>query len=568
MERKWWMEAVGYQIYPKSFFDSNGDGIGDLKGITMKLDYLSMLGVNLLWICPFYTSPMDDNGYDVSDFYDVAEEFGSLDDVRELIREAHARGIKIIADLVLNHTSDEHPWFIESRQSTNNPYRDFYIWAKPRHNSLGEEIEPTNWASFFGGSCWQKDATTDEYYMKIFSKKMPDLNWKNAGLRREIYKMTEWWIDLGIDGFRIDAVSHLAKSDFSDSTMSTYETYKPDWGKYSNLEQVHEYLREMNREVFFKHDVVTIGEVGGGALVESGILYSGFDRNELDMVFNFDHNWCNNVWNGATSIDDIWINLPCLKENFKKWQHGLYGNAWSPLYWLNHDHPRVVSHYGSMRYQIKSAKMLGTALHMMWGTPFVYNGEEIGMTNVDFRSIGDFHDISVHTQYNINVVKNGQDEMEFIRDFALRSRDNARGPMQWDDSAHAGFTMGKPWFQVNDNHKTINVASQVNNPDSIFHHYRKLIALRRNSVYKDVVVYGDYQPVLEKDEYVYSYTRTHLGQKILVICNFFEYNVMVAFEGWKADKIVLSNYDDSSMNLCDLRLRPYEAVVYEVSASK
>jgi len=560
------MEAVGYQIYPKSFYDSNGDGIGDIRGITMKLDYLSELGVNLLWICPFYTSPMDDNGYDVSDFYNVAPEFGTLEDIKELIRQAHERGIRIIADLVLNHTSDEHPWFVESRQSTHNRYRDYYIWAKPRTDSSGREIEPTNWASFFGGSCWEKDPSTNEYYMKIFSKKMPDLNWKNPWLRVDMHRMATWWIDLGIDGFRIDAVSHLAKSDLTDSTMNTYEKYKPDWGRYSNLDQVHEYLKEMNKEVFSKHDIVTIGEVGGGALVESGIRYSGFDRDELDMVFNFDHNWCNNTWGGAKSIEDVKTNLLCLKENFKKWQHGLFGKAWSPLYWLNHDHPRVLSHYGSLRHHKKSAKMLATALHMMWGTPFVYNGEEIGMTNVDFRTIDDFKDVSVHTQYKINVLQHGADEEAFIRDFALRSRDNARGPMQWDRSKNAGFSSGEPWFKVNENYETINAADQRADPSSVFHHYRTLIALRRMSPYKDIIVYGDYEPVLKSHEQVYGYTRSFSGQKILVICNFFEYNVTAAIEGLAVKKIILSNYDDSSTTLHALHLRPFEAVVYETTS--
>ncbi|ERJ13057.1 glycoside hydrolase family 13 protein [Haloplasma contractile] len=555
MERKWWMEAIGYQIYPKSFNDTNGDGIGDIKGVTEKLDYLNNLGINMVWLCPFYKSPMDDNGYDVSDYYDVDPMFGNLDELKELISEAHKRGIKIVADLVLNHTSDEHEWFVEARKSKDNKYRDYYIWADGRIDEKGNEIEPTNWASFFGGSCWKKDEQTGQYFMKIFSNKMPDLNWKNEALRKEMYKMANWWLDLGIDGFRVDAVAHLSKSEFVDSEMKA-NPYACDWGKFSNLPKAHDYLQEFYKEVLKDRDVMTVGEVGGGATCMDALKYSGYDQNEFNMVFNFDHNWSHNE-DGTTNVKN-------LKEIFNKWQTGTFGKGWNPLYWLNHDHPRVLSHYGNTgEYRNESAKMLATALYFMWGTPFIYNGEEIGMTNYPFETLEDFNDVAIKNQYEY-AKKEGLSEREYVKKVKNGSRDNARTPMQWSNKLNAGFTDGEPWFHVNPNYKTVNVESQLKDPNSILNYYKQVTHLRRHGDYKNIIVYGSYRLIDRKNKFVYSYIREYNKKKLLVITNFTDKLVKVSYK-YQMVKKVLSNYNNAKIE--DLRnhiLRPYEALVLEI----
>lgn len=564
MKKKWWMEAVGYQIYPRSFYDSNGDGIGDINGVIRKLDYLKDLGINMIWLCPFYKSPMDDNGYDVSDYFDIAKEYGTLEDVKNLIREAHDRDIKVVADLVLNHTSDEHPWFIESRKSKDNPYRDYYIWKPGKIDENGLEVEPTNWASFFGGSAWRKNELTNEYYMKIFSNKMPDLNWKNENLREEIYKMTTWWIDTGIDGFRVDAVSHIARDNsFSDSKKENDEKYVGDWNKFSNLPKVHDHLKELNEKVLSKYDVMTVGEVGGDATVEDALKYAGFDSDEFNMVFNFSHNWCNNG-HDAKNYDEIETDLIKLKKALSKWQEGLYSKAWNPLYWLNHDHPRVASMYGNIKeYHNKSCKMLCNSLYFMWGTPFIYNGEEIGMTNYPFTKIEEFNDVAIHNQYNI-LKAEGKNTEEFLTSIALRSRDNARTPMQWNKGENAGFTSGKPWMKVNPNKTKINVEDQLKDDDSILSHYKKVIELRKNREYKDVIVYGDYKLLDKDNETVYSYLRSYNDKKILVISNFFDVETTLNIDNLYPKKIIISNYSDSSSDLSELTLRPFESIIFEV----
>ncbi|MDB8551462.1 glycoside hydrolase family 13 protein [Turicibacter sanguinis] len=565
LDRKWWKEAVGYQIYPKSFCDSNGDGIGDINGITSKLDYLNELGVNLLWLCPIYKSPMDDNGYDVSDYYDIAKEFGTMEDFKTLLSEAKKREIKIVMDLVLNHTSDEHPWFIEARQSTDNPYRDYYIWQKGKINEAGEEIEPTNWASFFTPSCWEKDEQTGEYFMHIFSKKMPDLNWANENMRKKLFEMVKWWLDLGIDGFRVDAVAHIDRDfTFTDSTLKGNGKYVEDWSKFSNLPKVHDYLKELNREVLSKYDIFTVGEVGGGADVLEALKYAGEDSNELNMVFTFDHCWLNS---GFDSLDEKWngnTDLVELKKVFKKWQTGLYSKAWNPLYWLNHDHPRVMSQYGDpTHYHKESGKMLATSLLMMWGTPFLYNGEEIGMTNANYTNFEDYRDVSTIEKIN-RLLQDGYPEDLIRRYIGVTSRDNARTPMQWNSSENAGFTSGEPWIKVNSNYATINVEAQLNDEDSIFNHYKKLIHLRRYSEYKDVIVYGDYELLSENHPNVYAYTRTLDHQKLLIVSNFFAKPAIACLKQLRAKQIILSNYEDSSLSLDCLMLRPFESIVFEL----
>lgn len=566
-ERKWWKEGVGYQIYPKSFCDSNGDGIGDLKGIISKLDYLAYLGINIIWLCPVYQSPMDDNGYDVSDYYQIAQEFGTIEEFKELLEEAKKRDIKIVMDLVLNHTSDEHPWFVEARKSVDSPYRDYYIWQKGKVDEWGNEIEPTNWASFFTPSCWEKDEVTNEYYMHIFSRKMPDLNWSNDKMRESLYEMVTWWLDLGIDGFRVDAVAHLDRDfTFSDSKIYSHGKYKEDWSKFSNLPRVHTYLKELNEKVLSKYDIFTVGEVGGGAGVEDALKYAATQSQELDMVFTFDHCWLNK---GFDSLDEKWsnrTNLIELKQVFKKWQSGLYEKAWNPLYWLNHDHPRVMSQYGEpVHYHKESGKMLATTLLMMWGTPFIYNGEEIGMINANYNQLEDYRDVSTLEKIQRLKEENYPDEL-IKRYINVTSRDNARTPMQWNDEENAGFTTGTPWIKVNQNYQYINVKNQVEDPDSILQHYRQLIELRRFSSYKDVIVYGDYTLLNEHHPNVYAYLRTYENKKLLVVSNFFEQPAIICLTKWTAKKILLSNYKDSSTQLGCLSLRPYESIVFEIES--
>ena len=563
LERKWWKEAIGYQIYLRSFYDSNGDGIGDINGIIEKLDYLKDLGVDLLWICPFYKSPMDDNGYDVSDFYDISPDYGTMDDAKRLISEAKKRGIRIIADLVMNQTSDEHEWFMESRKSVDNPYRDYYIWQKGKIVD-GKEVEPTNWASFFGGSCWKKDEITGEYYMKIFSEKMPDLNWANPNVRKSMFDMAKFWLDLGIDGFRVDAVAHIARSKtFEDSTMESNDKYKPDWRKFSNLPELHDYLKEFNQAVLKDYDVMTVGEVGGGALPMEAIDYAGLNRDELNMVFNFDHNWCNNVWNLRDPNEKVVTNLPHLKDMFEKWQTNLYGKAWNPIYWLNHDQPRVMSQYGNVEKRVLSGSMLATALYFMWGTPFIYQGEEIGMTNYPFKTIEDFNDVSVKNSYHLACVEGNEDKDRYIGFTAHRSRDNARTPVQWKNAPYGGFSNVVPWFHVNPNYPTINVEDEMKDPNSLWHYYKKVLNLRKNSSYKDTFVYGTYKQILRDDEEIYGYVREN-KDTILVITNFFDITKTVSVDGFSVEEVLLSNYESEDVNLESLTLRPYESLVLKV----
>ena len=556
--KKWWMESFGYQIYVRSYYDSNNDGIGDLKGITEKLDYLHDLGVNLIWLCPFYDSPMDDNGYDVRNYYEVSSDYGTIEDFKALIDKAHKLGIKVIIDLVLNHTSDENNWFIESRKSVDNKYRNYYIWAKGQGDN-----PPTNWPSFFGGSAWKKDDATNEYYLKIFSEKMPDLNWEYKPLREEMAKMANWWINLGCDGFRVDATSHLAKAPLED-----VKDGENPFGKFSNLERLHDHIRFMNEEVFSKHDIMTVGEVGGCATVDDALKYTLKDRHELDMVFNFDHNWSNGAW-GASDPDELYLDLINLKEIFNKWQLGLYGKSWNALYWLNHDHPRIISHYGDpINYFKESGKMLATALYFMWGTPFIYNGEEIGMTNPDYKSINDFKDVSTLNAYNNEKNNPGFSEEKFIRKTTIMCRDNARTIMQWNSGDYAGFSSVKPWNIITSNYPKINVENELNDQDSILNYYKKVISLRTKSSYKDVIVYGTYQQILEKHPDLYAYIRSDDKKKLLVITNFRNKIVKINKLEYNIINVLLSNYNKS--NLTEENglyvFEPYEAIVVEISS--
>ncbi len=536
--------------------DSNGDGIGDLRGIIQKLDYIKDLGIDIIWLSPVYKSPNDDNGYDISDYRDIMEEFGTLEDFHLLLKEAHNRNIKVIMDLVLNHTSDEHQWFMESRKSADNKYRDYYIWRKGKNGQ-----PPNNWGSIFGGSAWEYDKNTDMYYLHLFSRKQPDLNWENEKVREEIYDMVRWWLDKGVDGFRIDAACLISKHlDFPDGIVKGNTLYGDFVPYVFNRPRVQEFLKEMNREVFSKHDIVTVGETPLVDIQEA-LKYSGEDSRELDMVFHFEHV---DLGHGE---DGKWSNLPLhlkdIKRIFTYWQKGLENKGWDPLFWGNHDQPRSVSTFGNDKiYWKESAKMLVTCLHMMRGTPFIYQGDEIGMTNVAFDSIEEYNDIETINAYNELVYKKGRDPQKLMEAVHARSRDNARTPMQWDGTENAGFTKGKPWIKLNPNYKWINAASQIEDEDSILNYYKRIIKMRKQY---PVMIYGSYNIILEENEQIYAYTRTLDKEKLLVICNFSEKEALLELPDeidTGSKKILISNYKVDCHNLAKLLLKPYETRVY------
>lgn len=563
MDKKWWMSAVGYQIYPRSFLDTNHDGIGDLRGIIEKLDYIQEMGFNLIWIGPFYKSPMDDNGYDVSDFYRVDPLFGTLDDVKRLIHEAHQRQIKVILDLVLNHTSDEHPWFIESRSSLTNPKRDYYIWRKGKVNQQGQLCPPNNWGSFFEGSAWHYDQTTQEHYMKIFSDKMPDLNWTCVAMREDLYKMSNWWLDLGIDGFRVDAIAHLARDrTFRDSKMPLNGAQvAADWTKFSNRPELFGYLKEFHAKVLQGRDVMTIGEVGGGASLDTAIRYVGSKEHPLDMVFNFDTCWKNNIFgNERLKDEDIVIDVVDLKETFDVWIQGMKGKGWMPQYWLNHDHPRVISQYGDpIHYHRESGTLLGTILLTLPGTPFVYNGEEIGMTNVDYQDLNDFNDVWVKNYYKQAIQRLSINQI--LTHLRRTSRTNARTPMQWNDEAYAGFSTVKPQQKIIGNYQLINVKKQQAEPDSILNAYRTLIQLRTKSKYKEVLVFGDFELIDPLHPQLFAYRRSLDKQHLLILCNFSRLACDVAWP-FSITGVLYHNYPDLDLKK-QVHLRPYEALIIQ-----
>ncbi|NEW09510.1 alpha-glucosidase [Paenibacillus sp. SYP-B3998] len=559
MERIWWKESVIYQIYPRSFMDSNGDGMGDLKGIISKLDYLNELGVDVVWLSPVYKSPNDDNGYDISDYQGIMEEFGTLEDWEQLLNGLHDRNMKLIMDLVVNHSSDEHPWFIESRSSKNNPYRDYYIWK------MGENgKEPNNWSSFFSGSAWQYDEQTEEYFLHLFSKKQPDLNWENPKLRQEIYSMMKWWLDKGIDGFRMDVINLISKVEgLPDAPSENEHTYVFGGQYFMNGPRIHEFLQEMNEHVLSKYDIMTVGEAPG-VTTEEAALYVGEDRAELNMVFQFE---LMDVDSGPGGKWDIapW-KLTDFKRIMTKWQLGLQGKGWNSLYLNNHDQPRMVSRFGNdTDYRVESAKMLATFLHTLQGTPYIYQGEEIGMTNVKFDSINDYQDIETLNMYDERVNQDGANSQDVMESIYSKGRDNARTPMQWDSSLHGGFTQGNPWLAVNPNYPEINAAQALADPNSIFHYYKKLIQLRKQH---PILVYGDYAPLLESNERIYAYNRTLGNEQLLIVLNFFESEVDFELPSdVSIDKhtLLISNYDipeDERINR--FTLRPYEARVYQI----
>ena len=539
MERQWWHSSVVYQICPRSFKDSNGDGIGDINGIREKLDYLKELGIDVIWLSPVYKSPNDDNGYDISDYYDIMDEFGTMEDMDNLLKEANERGIKILMDLVVNHTSDEHKWFIEAKKSKDNEYRDYYIW---RDSVDGNE--PNDLGSTFSGSAWQYDETTGQYYLHLFSKKQPDLNWENGKVRNEVYKMMNFWVDKGIGGFRMDVIDLIGKV--------------PDEMITGNGPKLHEYLQEMNKAALEGKDLLTVGETWG-ATPDVAKLYSNPERKELSMVFQFEHIGLDQI-EGKEKWDVKSLELLDLKKVLSKWQTELEGQGWNSLFWNNHDLPRIVSRWGNDKeYRIESAKMLATLLHGMKGTPYIYQGEELGMTNVRFDDINDYNDIESLNMYKDRLSK-GYSHNEIMESIYAKGRDNARTPMQWDDSENAGFTTGTPWLAVNKNYDKINAKQCLQDENSIFNHYKKLIDIRKNN---DTIIYGDYKLLCEDDENIFAYVRELNGDKILVVCNFYDKDVEFKFEGdFNYSKVLLSNYNDSSKMIEKLKLRPYEAVMY------
>ena len=552
MEKKWWKESVVYQIYPKSFKDSNGDGIGDIRGIIQKLDYLKELGVNVLWISPMLESPQDDNGYDISDYRRIYKEYGTMEDYEELLSEAHKRDIRILMDLVVNHTSDEHNWFVESRKSKDNPYRDYYIWKDPVNGK-----EPNNWGGAFGGSAWEYDPQTQMYYLHLFSKKQPDLNWENEKVRQEVYDMMTFWCEKGIDGFRMDVISMISKDQaFPDGEMNN--SLYGDFGPYCvHGPRVHEFLQEMNREVLSRYDIMTVGETSG-VTIEEAQKYAGEAGKELNMVFQFEH-----VDNGSGDYGK-WTTEKYDFKEFKrimiKWQEELQGKAWNSLFLGNHDQPRSVSRFGNDNpaYRETSAKMLATCLHMMQGTPYVYQGEELGMTNVYFDKLEDYRDIE-SINFFTELTEAGLMTPEYMmKCLMLRSRDNARTPMQWDDSAQAGFTDGESWIKVNPNYKEINAAQQLEDPNSIFHYYQKLIRLRKE---KDIIVYGEFEPIYRDDEQIFAYIRRQKQEKLLTVCNFSDKNAgMEIPEEFKGAECLITNLDRTVFE-GRIVLKPYEAFV-------
>ena len=547
----WWRTATVYQIYPRSFADADADGVGDLRGVISRLDHLVALGVGALWLSPVYPSPQDDNGYDISDYYDIDPMFGTLDDFDELLREAHARGIRVVMDLVVNHTSDEHPWFVESRDP-GSPKRDWYWWRP----------SPNNWGSRFSGPAWELDDRSGEYYLHIFSRKQPDLNWENADLRREIHRMMRWWLDRGVDGFRMDVINFISKPvDLPDAHLADGALYGDAEALYTNGPRLHDFLQEMRREVFAGREAVllTVGETPGTSVDEARLLTDP-SRGELDMVFQFDHV---EIDQGRDKWDARPLDLVALKRTFERWQVGLSDTGWNSLYWNNHDQPRVVSRWGDdMTYREESSKLLATVLHLHRGTPYVFQGEEIGMTNTRFRSIDDFADIQSRNYYTEAVTRRGEPAEVVLDALRARSRDNGRTPMQWDDTENAGFSAGTPWLRTNPNFVRINVAAQLHDPGSVFAHYRALIALRRK---EPLVTDGVFTLLLPDDPTIYAFTRTQAERGLLVLANFSSDAVVVpdgAVADWWGSRLVIGNYPDTPPTLrSPIRLRPWEAVV-------
>lgn len=554
---EWWRKAVVYQIYPKSFNDTTGNGVGDIQGIIDKLDYLKTLGIDVIWLTPIYSSPQKDNGYDISDYYSIHEEYGTMEDFDRLLKEAHSRDIKVIMDIVVNHTSTEHHWFKESAKAKDNPYRDFYIWKDPVDGK-----EPTNWVSKFGGTAWKLDEKTGQYYLHLFDVTQADLNWENEEVRKNVYKMMEFWFDKGVDGFRLDVINLISKDQ---EFPNDDGTVPPGDGRkfYTDGPRVHEYMQEMNEKVFSKYDAMTVGEMSSTS-IDHCIKYTNPARNELSMTFNFHHLKVDYPNGEKWALGEI--DFQALKEILSTWQVEMHnGGGWNALFWCNHDQPRVVSRYGNDgEYHKESAKMLATLIHMMQGTPYIYQGEEFGMTDPKFENISQYRDVETLNYYEI-MKDQGVAEQEIMEIIKRKSRDNSRTPVQWDDSLHAGFTTGSPWIGIPANYQTINAMAALEDKSSIFYHYQKLIQLRKDY---DIITFGDYELIDEDHEQLFTYVRRYKNETLLVINNFYEEKVVFELSKElrkKNRRVLVSNYDNPNISSDSFTLRPYESVVYYFS---
>ena len=554
MNKLWWKEAVAYQIYPRSFMDSNGDGIGDIQGIIAKLDYLKELGIDVIWVCPMFKSPNDDNGYDISDYQKIMDEFGTMADFDQLLQEVHDRGMKLILDLVINHTSDEHPWFIESRSSKEHPKRDWYIW---RDGKNGEE--PNNWESIFGGSAWEYDEKTNQYFLHIFSRKQPDLNWENPEVRNSLYEMINWWLDKGIDGFRVDAISHIKKEPgLKDMPNPDDLKYVSSFDKHMNVKGIHTFLKELKEETFAKYDIMTVGEANGVS-VDDIDLWVDEKQGKFNMVFQFEHL---NLWDAE--LKKV-LNIIELKNVLSRWQKGLEGMGWNALFIENHDKARVVSTWGNdQEFWQESAKAFAAMYFLMQGTPFVYQGQEIGMTNVKFESIDDYDDVATKNLYHLKTAA-GVPHEEIMRIIWASSRDNSRTPMQWSAEQNAGFSTGTPWMKVNPNYSEINVADQEKNPDSVLNFYKKMIQLKKAN---EVFTYGMYELLLAEDPQIFVYTRTLSQDRVIVMANLSERPASIS-EGigivFDHKNLLLKNYEIEKHEPTErITLKPYETRVYRL----
>lgn len=553
MKRVWWKEAVAYQVYPRSFNDSNNDGIGDLRGIIEKLDYIKNLGIDVIWVSPFYKSPNDDNGYDISDYKAIMDEFGTMDDFDELLNEVHKKNMKLIVDLVINHTSDEHPWFIESRSSKENPKRDWYIWRDGKNDK-----EPNNWESIFGGSAWVKDDKTDQYYLHLFTKKQPDLNWENEDMRLSIYDMMNWWLDKGIDGFRVDAISHINKEKgLLDMPNPDNLKYVSSFDKHMNVDGIHKYLKDIKENTYGKYDVMTVGEANG-VTPEDAHLWVSEDKGKFDMVFQFEHL---DLWNNNM---DKSLDLVKFKNVLSKWQYNLHNIGWNALFIENHDIPRIVSMLGNdTKYWYESATCLALMYFMQEGTPFIYQGQEIGMTNVEFENIEDYNDIKTKNNYYLGL-ESGETHEHLIKRAWRLSRDNSRTPMQWNDSDYGGFSKTKPWININPNYKTINVEKQLNNENSILNFYKNMIKIRKSN---EVLIYGEYKLILEEDKNIYAYKRVLGEAEFVVITNMSDENILYNYENLelKYNNLIISNLNvEKHITINKFELKPWECRMYKI----
>lgn len=556
-ETEWWKKSIVYQVYPKSFRDSDGDGFGDLNGLTEKLPYLKKLGIDVIWLNPIYQSPQVDNGYDISDYRKIEPTLGTMEDFDRLLLEAHKTGIKIILDLVVNHTSDKHFWFEEAKKSKENPYHDYYIWK--------DEV-PNNWGSSFGGSTWEYVETVDQYYLHLFAKGQPDLNWENPNVRREVYDILKFWLDKGIDGFRMDVITLISKDPaYPDGPVIQNKAYGSYYAGCASGPKVHEYLQEMNREVLSKYDIMTVGEAPHTS-AEEAVPYTAADREELNMVFHFDHMHLDYDENGKYAKTRV--NLVDLKQVMTKWQEKMQEcGGWNSLYWSNHDQARAVTRFGNEtpKYRVLSAKMLGTVLHMMQGTPYIFEGEELGMTNAFFDKIEDYRDIEALDIFKDFTERKGFSEADTLELLRLKSRDNARTPMQWDDSEKAGFTEGTPWISVNPNHREINAKACLEDENSVFYYYQKLIKLRHEM---PIITDGVYELLDADNEQVYTYLRRGKNETLVVLANFTEETIMYRLgDKWKEKegRLLLSNYETAPETFSgEITLEPYGAYVYHI----